>query len=80
MDHLFLPGRADAMDVDPAALHDVEALRGRAFVEEILALGDLLRDGEGGDRRNIGRGQPEKELTAPQRVLDHELFEFSALQ
>ena len=49
MDDLFFAEGIDAMDVDGAALDDVEAVGGIAFSEEVFVLVKLAWGGDGGD-------------------------------
>lgn len=44
MEHLLFSARTHAVDVDRTSLHDVEAFRGIAFAEKVIAFLQPLRD------------------------------------
>jgi len=56
------------VDIDRAALHDVEAFRPRAFVEEVVTFRELLRDHDFRDRFQLLARQPAEELAAARGV------------
>ena len=80
MDRLFFPAGADAMDVDPALLHDVKPFAAIAFAKKVIAFVEMLRNDEGRDRSNIAGRQPDEELTTPQRIFYYKLLKLAGLE
>src|SRR5882672_4622470 len=76
MDDLLLSGGIDAMHVDGARLHDVEAERCFALVKEIAALGDWLDRCDVSNDVQFRQGNASEELAASKRVDYPDLFEF----
>ena len=76
VDDLLLADGVDAVDVDGASLDDVEALRGGALAEEVIARVERLDEGDVGDGTQIAGGEAGEELAAAERVGDRDLLEF----
>ena len=55
VDDLLFPSRADAVNIDGSALHDIEAFGGRAFAEKVVTFRERLLHSKGGDRFQVAR-------------------------
>src|SRR6266540_4595273 len=79
MNDLFFAGRADAVDVDRAALDDVKAVRRVAFAKEILSLFQRLEHRDSGDVFQVGQRQSREQLATAKRVDESDFFEFGEI-
>ena len=55
VDDLLFPSRADAVNIDDSALHDIEGFGGRAFAEKVVTFRERLLHSKGGDRFQVAR-------------------------